>query len=556
MVVRQPRRVAYFTYLDSFDPAPEGECIDSSESPWSDLPDGAFVEKGGVAQQVRLYQQTAGDSTRPIFTLSDTTSLSRVELSPNSSGAPSSIGTNELAYLLGEVAGLSGGDTIEDDAGNQIAPVADAQVMPENGLAATVHGDVVHSTPLSISYGPDSGGDNVVRLFYGANDGLYRSIDPDDGREDWAFIPRERLDAMTRLYENTPAVRYTNTDLSALNVVDEPKDYFLDGNTGFYTTYNSSDQLTTGYIYPTMRRGGRMIYAFNICNGCLGVPPTLPTPMWSAGCSNDAVPVCSDGLGNSATELADLGQTWSTPLVVRVNGYTNPVLFMGGGWSDCLDADTADLGSACSKDTDLTDAVGGEVGSAVYAFDAVTGALLEKWETETPVVSDVVAADLVGEDGVADVAYALDVGGSIYRFAFVTASGDILSAASTTDADGDGVPDAWTAAKIAGTTATGSDRLRFMNTPAVAPVGTSGQKYVFLSFGAGDREKPLKTNYPYDTGITYKFFTVIDRVFEWNVPNDSVGTALSLTNSDRVIDLDDLAPTVVMRQRQEYLWAV
>ena len=73
-------------------------------------------------------------------------------------------------------------------------------------------------------------------------------------------------------------------------------------------------------------------------------------------------------------------------------------------------------------------------------------------------------------------------------------------------------------------------------------MGTSGQKYVFLSFGAGDREKPLKTNYPYDTGITYKFFTVIDRVFEWNVPNDSVGTALSLTNSDRVIDLDDLAP--------------
>ena len=252
---------AYFTYLDSFDPRPEGECINTSESPWSDLPDGSFVEKGGVAQRVRTDQHTNGDSTRYIFTVPATGSLVNVELSPNSSSPPAGLGSNELSYLIGEVPGQVGGDTLEDELGNEVAPAAVAEVMPQTGLAATVHGDVVHSTPLSVTYGADSSGDTVFRLFYGANDGLYRAVNPSTGREDWGFIAPEHLPIMTRLYQNTPAVAYSNSDLSSLNIVDAPKPYFFDGDTGLYTEYAASGNLTTGYIYPSMRRGGRQFYA-------------------------------------------------------------------------------------------------------------------------------------------------------------------------------------------------------------------------------------------------------------------------------------------------------
>ena len=524
----------YFTYLDSFDPAPESECTDDSinESPWSDMPDGPFVEKGGVAQQIRMHQQLSGASTRTVFTVPSSGTLTNIQLSPTPATLPSGLTAAGAAFLIGESPAMHGGDTIEDAAGTQTPPAADPEVMPEVGLAATVHGDVVHSTPLSVTYGEDASGETVFRIFYGANDGLYRAVNPVSGREDWAFIAPDHLDRVERIYQNTVSIEYSNTDLSSLGVVDEPKPYFFDGSTGLYTEYASDGSLTTGYIYPSMRRGGRQFYAMNICDSCSGTPPTQPEVMWKAGC--DDAGSCADGIGGSASELADMGQTWSTPYVEKVNGYANPVVIMGGGWNSCLDADTADLSSACTKDTDLTNTTGGVSGSAVFVFDAVTGELLVKWDTEYPVVAEVIAVDMVGEDRVVDVAYAVDAGGSLYRLGFVDAAGSVLTAASA-------VAD-WTMVKVAGTTSAASDNQRFFSRPALASVVSEGKEYTLLAYGSGDREKPLRTNYPVVNSLTSKFYAVIDRIFDWNVPNDGVETALGLTDAGRVIDLDDLAP--------------
>ena len=335
-------------------------------------------------------------------------------------------------------------------------------------------------------------------------------------------------------------MQYSGTDLTTLGVVDEPKPYFLDGSSGVYTVYDTNNRLATGYVYPTMRRGGRMLYALNVCDNCGGVPPQLPTPMWQAGC--DTAGVCSDGRGNNAGEMADLGQTWSTPTVTRVNGYANPVLLMGGGWNTCLDNDVANLASICPIDSNLTDNAGGATGSAIFMLDAVTGALIKKWDTEAPVVAGVVTSDILGEDAVADVAYAVDVGGAVYRLAFLTANGDVLAGATDVDGNGDGIPDDWTLTKIAAPTATSSRALRFMNTPALAPVPDGSRQYVFIALGAGDREKPLRSNYPSSTAVGYKFYALIDRLFDWDVPNDNSSTALALTDVDRLIDMDDLAP--------------
>ena len=68
----------------------------------------------------------------------------------------------------------------------------------------SVHGDVVHSRPLTVNYG---GGN--ISLFYGANDGIYRAIDAADGSEKWGFVAPEHFDRIERLYENTPLVENT-----------------------------------------------------------------------------------------------------------------------------------------------------------------------------------------------------------------------------------------------------------------------------------------------------------------------------------------------------------
>ena len=71
----------------------------------------------------------------------------------------------------------------------------------------------------------------------------------------------EHLDGLRRLY----AVDYYGLDESLSSLIDaEPKRYFFDGSTGSYTEYNSENELLKAWIFPTMRRGGRQIYALNV----------------------------------------------------------------------------------------------------------------------------------------------------------------------------------------------------------------------------------------------------------------------------------------------------
>ncbi len=44
----------------------------------------------------------------------------------------------------------------------------------------------------------------------------------------------------------------------------ELKDYFFDGPTGQITLYGEDGALELAYIFPTQRRGGRMIYALDV----------------------------------------------------------------------------------------------------------------------------------------------------------------------------------------------------------------------------------------------------------------------------------------------------
>ena len=510
----------YFEGLQ-LEPSPVSECLPEmrgvqsddptkTKSVLSDAPDGPFVEKGGVAQQIRRQP------LRTIVTLDQ------------ASGSLRDVAVTDFEdddvfdYLMGAEPGLKGGDLKVPDlsAGDINDPpyvdnslLTELEVQPFAGRRATIHGDIVHSRPLTMTYGAREGGGSEFRVFYGSNDGLYRAINPENGQEDWAFIAPEHEASIRRLYANTPTVSYFGLEEQSSKIGAENKQYFFDGSTGSFTRYDARGQLEEGYIYLTQRRGGRMIYALDVSPGADAAPPAAPRFLWRVGCTTDSATSCTH------EDFSGIGDTWSTPVTGFVRGYVgvggsierpNPILLVGGGSDACLDANSATLSLAdCEK------------GKFIYALDGKTGAVLRAFPTVAPVVADIEIIDF-DYDGYIDFAYAVDVTGRIYRITFShILDGAIDHSTALTPEEW-----RWPEQPIA---LTQRANLRFMNQPIAAEVGNN----VFIALGSGDRERPLKQNYPYQTepnGVENRFYTFIDS---------------PLTPGSTAVDLDSLMDAAV-----------
>ncbi|WP_170847739.1 pilus assembly protein [Pseudomonas linyingensis] len=446
-------------------PAPRSQCLSSLNSVWSDLPDGPFVEKGGVAQEIRRRT-----SDRLIKTVSGT---SLVNLTSAAIG-----GDTYYNYFIGSQGGLTDTGTTE--------------VLGSDGKRPSIHGDVIHSRPLPVNYGGTIG----TVVYYGANDGLFRAVKSSNGEELWALLAPEHLsqsdeegveyDTIKRLHDNSPKVSFPGKEYAEDDAEPLPKDYFFDGPVGQYVTYNNtSNQVDLAYIYPTMRRGGRMLYALNVTT------PDSPSLLWRKGCpSLDNDTDCDAG-------FAGIGQIWSTPRTGKLAGYAgDPVIIFGGGYDTCEDTDH--VNTTCSAKGDAYK------GRGIYVLNARTGALIESFATDNAVVSDVNTVD-VDFDGKIDYAYAADTGGNIWRVSFPA---PVVPESGTPE---DNVDD-WSIAKIAFTS---GDGRRFMNTPTLLALTDSGNDYVYLALGSGNRERPLESNYPYTTnapnGVDDRFYVLRDQ---------------------------------------------
>jgi type IV pilus assembly protein PilY1 len=274
------------------------------------------------------------------------------------------------------------------------------------------------------------------------------------------------------------------------------KDYFFDGPTGQLTVYTDDGALETAYIYPTMRRGGRMIYALDVTD-----PDAEPTLLWRKGCANlDNDDVCDAGFDA-------IGQTWSMPISGFAAGYqdltdpdnpkSKPVVLFGGGFDDCLNEDAATYPATCSS----------AKGKGVYILDAETGVKLKYLETDAPVISELSGID-IDFDGNLDFAYAADVAGNLYRISLSTLSDVNPAAVGAITALSS---DQWSIAKI-GYTA-GANR-RFYN----APTAAAFKGVVFVTVGSGDRERPLDSNYPYRENVQNRFYALIDQPYTEEEP--------------------------------------
>lgn len=430
-----------------------------------------------------------------------TSSSSSTTLQALSSSSLATLSTTTHNWALGK-------DTEDENAGALNTGNAGTMNTSSTATATTetrssMHGDVVHSRPLPVTYGSN----NIV-VYYGSNDGNLRAVEASTGKELWSFIPYEFTSRLDRLRTNSPLVNYPNVD-PTISPTPTAKDYFWDGSIGLFQNADNSGV----WIYPTMRRGGRRIYSLDVSTA------TSPSIKWMAGCPN-----LTDDTG-CTSGMSGIGQTWSIPNIAPVKGYstTNHLAIVGGGYSTCEDADTASPSCSSPK------------GAAVYALDASAGTLVKALSTTRSVPADIALVDVDG-DGYADYGYAVDTGGNLYRISFVSrsvaADGTVtyspLSSAS------------WTITKVAHTNASGQGR-KFLFAPAVFATKPSLGK-VYVAVGSGDREHPLSTQYPYSS-VTNRFYVFMDDLSSTTDYNLDDTSLMNDVTTDSGCTAESITPT-------------
>lgn len=497
--------------------------VAGSASIYSDAPDGEVVEKGGSAQRLRgvyssgstlvsssmNYQLCTGSQTpataqcRMLETCDGTSVTSCTALT---SFDPSNTTINATTLNLGSTATTT-------DVNNQIWWTRGQDVDNENSnfdsslnpivneMRPSAHGGVVHSQPAVISYGGTIG----TVAFYGSDDGVFHAVDGNqtdtDGVELWGFVAPEFYPKLQRLRANSPLISYPGVTGSPAPL---PKDYFFDGSIGVY------QNVTAGkvWIYPSMRRGGRAIYAFDVST------PTSPVLKWRNGCFTDDTTndtVCSTG-------WSAIGQTWSNPHVGYLSGYVDgsgvpkPVLIFGGGYDQCEDANSQ---ARCTSTP--------RKGANIWFVDADTGTILRTYPTLYSVPGDV--SLLKDTNGNVTYVYASDTGANVYRVNVGTVD--------TTGTTFTGWTSNTAASNILLASLSGTNQARkFLSGPSV--VQTAG--YNAITIGSGDREHPLVSDYPcgnYSTTagsfVTNRFFMIMDTPPGYPGPTLTSGSLVDVT---------------------------
>lgn len=503
---------AYWDYAGS---VAKGSCLASTNSKWSDAPDGDVVEKGGAAQHLRgviasgtSFSTSTNYATRALKTCNQATGCT----------ALTNFDTSNTSFLTAAAFGILAGtenDFIDWVRGKDVDDEDNDTVL--NEMRPSVHGGVIHSQPAVVDFGSPTG----VVAFYGADDGAFHAVVGNkadtDGSELWSFIAPETFNRLWRLKDNgttTPLVNFPTTPGSVA-----PKDYFFDGTIGVYQKAGNT------WIYPAMRRGGRALYAFDVST------PSSPVLKWRRGCfTND-----TRNDSNCSSGWTDIGQTWSKPMVTYLRNYVDagnnpkPVLVFGGGYDTCEDYDGPNPYShtdSTKTGYNPTNCNGTSVhkGAQIWFVDADSGTIIRVYPVSSSVPGDVALVE--NDSGYVTHVYAADINGDIYRI-------NVGTYGTLTPSSGDSafVDAGWSSnasfssieiADLADGGTAGSRK--FLNAPSVVPY--SGYNAVLI--GSGDREHPMKNDYACGnfggSQVQNMFFMVKD------TPNAYPVTPYTLTN--------------------------
>ena len=433
------------------DPA-TGFFYDTAESYWTaGGADGNDVTLGGAASQLPT------PTLRTLFTNNGDALLTANSnlLTPSNAGS----------YVAADF-GLTGADgepTVEE----MIRWMRGEDIRDEdNDPATTVRnamGDPLHSQPAAIVYGGSTENPDTV-VYMATNDGYLHAIDGNTGQELWAFVPRELLPNMNRLY---------------FDPYSQFKSYGIDGDVVPVVKDENGNGVVDGddfvYLVFGMRRGGSTYYALDVTD------KNAPELLWESG-------------------EAEYGQSWSAPTVAVVDIDTggqnddNAVVIIGEGYEPVHDSaahpTTADSVGAGVRMLDLVS--GEELWRA-----AADNADLELDGMTRAIPTQIRVLDISG-DGFADRMYFSDLGGQIWRI-------DLKNGESPGNLATGGVIAQLGAEGLASPTA--ADTRRFYTTPDVSiftdPLQDS-RRYLAISIGSGYRA------HPFDQSATDRFYSLRD----------------------------------------------
>ena len=414
---------------------------------WSSVEDGGAVEKGGVGQQL-LGMTLHPDDFTPNAT----------PFSPTAFKADPTTRVREIYTHLGVSTDLK-------DPANQFE-IANASITPAAvGLTASdttgkddlikfifgqdaynslttdrdwILGDVLHSGPVIVSYDAGTAAGHTARsvIYVGGNDGMMHAFDDATGAELWGYIPSNQLSHLNTLHGT----------LHPYFVDGSPKTYILDNNmNGVIEATDSGGNHDKVILIFGERRGEGTAPSFHALDV---TDPDNPKFLWDVK------------RGDSG--LAELGETWSTPNIVKVNVTGGPknVFFVGGGY-DPVNEDN--LPATADVEGRALYAIEVETGNRVWSYENASHALMRY-----AIPSDVMVLD-TNRDGYVDLLYVGDTGGRMWRF-------DI----SNVDVS------QWSG-KIMFSSNSGGSMRKIMYPPDV----TREPGYYYLYFGTGDREHPL-----------------------------------------------------------------
>lgn len=435
----------------------------------SDSPDGQMVEKGGIAQYLRTTFAT-NQAGRKVYTscIGACTPGAVLSATPfattNAAITNALLGANSNTERDQIIDWVRGANNRSDD--NPIS-ANDADNVPlaksTTAVRGFVHGDVLHSRPAVVNYGRTA---NDIVVFYGANDGMLHAIkggqdvSTGSGSELWTFIVPEHFSKLKRLRDHAPTITSST-----------PTPYFVDGSATVYTMSTANDGIinaTRGdkaYLFVTMRRGGRLIYALDISE------PTTPKFLWKRTPADAG--------------YAELGESWSDAKVATVRAQANPVLIFGMG-NDAAANDPVVQGTAT-------------MGRGVMVVDALTGAPIWKagpaptgngYNKTVAGMTHAIPANVAlfdsNGDGKTDRIYAADTGANVWRI----------------NIDDPNVAN-WTVTKLAALGGTGVNARKFLYAPDIIPASPINVFDTVL-LGSGDRE------HPFETAVQNRFYMIKD----------------------------------------------
>ena len=465
---------------------------DNSSSYWSTAADGRDVEKGGVAGTL------SNPGARTIYTW---TAVDRSPSASTSGVALSSQLSTDNNALTQALLGVS-----SNDARTKAIQWGRGQ-NPDNPSQARLQlADVLHNEPRLVAYKTDedleragtTASPEQLYMFFGTNEGFIHAVDPSNGQEKFAFIPKELLPNLNAYYQDPKG--------------SDQKRYGMDGQFNLWVEYDDLDttaktrSISKSYLYAGMRRGGKNYYALDVKN------IDQPALKWVIK-------------GGATPGFEKLGQTWSTPKLanIKLNGTQTKVLVFTGGYDPQQDND--------SPNTPLA---GDTQGNALYIVNAETGQLIWraghtsetsanlKLDTMThSMPADPVIIDANG-DGLADIIYAVDARAQVFRFDIDNAN----SSASTLATGG-------RIAELGGDTAL--DNRRFFSMPDVAMVRERGGKsYFAIAIGSGYRAHPLNED------TIDRFYVVQDGPLFGKPKDDEGNVTYTTLTEDNLLDVSSV----------------